>query len=102
MSLSAATQGEQAEPIVSAIEELDRLTDFLNKSLMWPRPRRMRFDSPAVRFDLDELLRVMTDLYEPSMAEKGLKIRLRSVGSLKIEADEALIHRMIAISLTTN
>ena len=33
MSLSSATDGEQAEPIVSAIEELDRLTDFLNKSL---------------------------------------------------------------------
>ena len=30
MSLSAATHGEQAEPIVSAIEELDRLTEFLN------------------------------------------------------------------------
>jgi hypothetical protein len=30
---NAVTQIEQAEPIVSAIEELDRLTDFLNKSL---------------------------------------------------------------------
>jgi len=33
MSLSADPHGEQAEPIVAAIEELDRLTDFLNKSL---------------------------------------------------------------------
>ncbi|MGA9668513.1 MAG: HAMP domain-containing protein, partial [Terracidiphilus sp.] len=33
MSLSAATHGEQAEPIVSAIDELDRLTEFLNQSL---------------------------------------------------------------------
>ena len=33
MSLSTATDGEQTEPIVSAIDELDRLTDFLNKSL---------------------------------------------------------------------
>jgi signal transduction histidine kinase len=32
-SLSSVTQIEQAEPIVSVIEELDRLTDFLNKSL---------------------------------------------------------------------
>jgi len=33
MSLSSAMHDEQAEPIVSVIEELDRLTDFLNKSL---------------------------------------------------------------------
>jgi signal transduction histidine kinase len=96
MSLSAATQGEQAEPIVSAIEELDRLTDFLNKSLDVAEAKADALRLTRSEIDLDELLRVMTDLYEPSMAEKGLKIRLRSVGSLKIEADEALIHRMIA------
>ncbi len=33
MSLSTATDGEQTEQIVSAIDELDRLTDFLNMSL---------------------------------------------------------------------
>jgi len=33
MSLSTGSHGDQAEPIVSVIEELDRLTDFLNKSL---------------------------------------------------------------------
>jgi signal transduction histidine kinase len=42
------------------------------------------------------LLRIMIDLYEPSMSEKGLQIRLRSGGPLTIEADAALIHRMIA------
>jgi signal transduction histidine kinase len=65
MSLSAVMQVEQAEPIVSAIEELDRLTDFLNKSL---------------------------DVAEA----KGLHIRLQSGGPLTIEADAALLHRMIA------
>src|SRR5208283_750573 len=34
--------------------------------------------------------------YEPSMVEKGLQIKLQSVGSVRIEADAALIHRMIA------
>jgi len=38
----------------------------------------------------------MIDLYEPSMSEKGLQIRLHSGGPLLIEADAALIHRMIA------
>jgi signal transduction histidine kinase len=34
MSLSRTENEEQTEPIVSAIEELDQLTDFLNKSLV--------------------------------------------------------------------
>jgi signal transduction histidine kinase len=38
----------------------------------------------------------MIDLYEPSMSERGLQIRLRSAGPLTISADAALIHRMIA------
>ena len=33
MSLTSSTKGEESESIVSAIEEMDRLTEFLNKSL---------------------------------------------------------------------
>ena len=40
--------------------------------------------------------RIMIDLYEPSMSERGLRIKLQSGGPLIIEADAALIHRMIA------
>ena len=96
MSLSAVTQVEHAEPIVSAIEELDRLTDFLNKSLDVAEAKADALRLNRVPVDLDELLRIMIDLYEPSMSEKGLQIRLKSGGQLRIEADEALIHRMIA------
>jgi signal transduction histidine kinase len=96
MSLSAATHGEQAEPIVSAIDELDRLTEFLNQSLDVAEAKADALRLTRTQIDLDELLRVMIDLYEPSMAEKGLQIRLHSAGSVKIEADAALIHRMIA------
>jgi signal transduction histidine kinase len=95
-SLSAFTQVEQAEPIVSAIEELDRLTDFLNKSLDVAEAKADALRLNRAPLDLDELLRIMIDLYEPSMSEKGLQIRLRSGGPLTIEADAALIHRMIA------
>jgi signal transduction histidine kinase len=95
-SLSAAEHGEQAEPIVSAIEELDRLTDFLNKSLDVAEAKADALRLNRVPVDLDELLRVMIDLYEPSMSEGGLQISLRSGGPLTIEADEALIHRMVA------
>jgi signal transduction histidine kinase len=96
MSLSAVMQVEQAEPIVSAIEELDRLTDFLNKSLDVAEAKADALRLNRVALDLDELLRIMIDLYEPSMSEKGLQISLQSSGPLTIEADAALIHRMIA------
>ncbi len=96
MSLSAATVGEQAEPIAAAIDELDRLTDFLNKSLDVAEAKADALRLARSEIRLDELLRVMIDLYEPSMSERGLQVELISDGSAKILADAALIHRMIA------
>jgi signal transduction histidine kinase len=96
MSLSASTDAEQAEPIVSAIDELDRLTEFLNASLDVAEARADALRLSRTEINLDELLRIMIDLYEPSMAEKGLQIRLRSAGPVSIDADAALVHRMIA------
>jgi signal transduction histidine kinase len=96
MSLSAASERGPAESVVSAIEELDRLSDFLNKSLDVAEAKAdaLRLDRSSV--DLDELLRAMIDLYGPSMSEKGVEIRIRSNGPLFIEADAALLHRMVA------
>ena len=96
MSLSSVSDGEHAEPIVAAIDELDRLTDFLNKSLDVAEAKAdaVRLTRSAV--DLTELLRTMTDLYEPSMSENGLRVHLISNGPVEIFADAALIHRMVA------
>jgi len=96
LSLSAGVHGDQSEPIVSVIEELDRLTDFLNKSLDVAEAKADALRLARGEIDLDELLRTMVELYEPSMSEKSIKISLQSNGPLKIEADAALIHRMIA------
>jgi signal transduction histidine kinase len=96
MSLSATGHGDQAEPIVSAIEELDRLAEFLNQSLDVAEAKADALRLTRTPIDLDELIRAMIDLYEPSMAEKGLRIQFHSLGSATIEADAALIHRMVA------
>jgi signal transduction histidine kinase len=95
-SLSNVRDGENTEPIVSAIDELDRLTDFLNKSLDVAEAKADALRLTPSEIDLDELLRAMIDLYEPSMSERGLQLRFHSEGSLKILADAGLIHRMIA------
>jgi signal transduction histidine kinase len=96
MSLSSSSHGDQAEPIVSAIEELDRLTEFLNQSLDVAEAKADALRLTRTRIDLNELIGVMADLYEPSMTDKGLQIGLHAAGSVTIEADAALIHRMIA------
>jgi len=95
MSLATA-EGEQAEPVISAIEELDRLTEFLNQSLDVAEAKADALRLTLTEIDLDDLFRVMIDLYEPSMSERGLQIKLRSGGPLRITADAALIHRMVA------
>lgn len=96
MSLPAVTDEEQAESIVSAIEELDRLTDFLNKSLDVAEARADALRIKRSEIDLSEVLRSMIDLYEPSMSEKGIEVRLDAADEVKVLADEALLHRMIA------
>jgi signal transduction histidine kinase len=92
----ARGDADQAEPIVSAIEELDRLTDFLNKSLDVAEAKADALRLSPTTIDLDELLRAIVDLYEPSMNERGIHIRLHSAAPVYVTADEGLIHRMIA------
>jgi signal transduction histidine kinase len=95
-SLSATRDGEPSEAIASAIEELDRLTDFLNKSLDVAEARADALRLTRTEIDLDELLRAMVGLYEPSMSERGLKLALVSDGPLRMAGDAGLLHRMIA------
>jgi len=94
--LSGDLRVEQSEPIVSAIDELDRLTEFLNTSLDVAEAKADALRLSRTEIDLDKLIRRMIDLYEPSMSEKGLQVHLRSAGPVTVLADAALLHRVIA------
>src|ERR1700677_4516808 len=94
--LSGDLKAEQSEPIVSAIDELDRLTEFLNTSLDAAEARADALRLSLTEVDLDEVTRVLIDLYEPCMTDKGLNLQIRSTGPLKVLADPALLHRVIA------
>jgi signal transduction histidine kinase len=97
ISLSEGGQSAQGEPmIVSAIEELDRLAEFLNTSLDVAEARADALRLTRSEIDLDEMMRVMIDLYEPCMSERGLRMQLRSGGAVKVFADAALLHRAVA------
>jgi signal transduction histidine kinase len=94
--LSGDLKVEQAESIVSVIDELDRLTEFLNVSLDVAEAKADALRLSLTEVNLDELIRVMIDLYEPCMSEKGLRMDLHSVGPVTVLADTALLHRVIA------
>lgn len=97
MWLSGTNSEEHMDPIVAAIEELDQLTDFLNKSLDVAEARADALRLTRTEIDLSRLLETMVDLYEPSMTEKGMHIRFSSKAKgIVVVGDEGLIHRMIA------
>jgi signal transduction histidine kinase len=95
-ALASDVSEDHAESIVSAIDELDRLTEFLNTSLDVAEARADALRLSRIEVDLDELVRGMIDLYEPSMNDKGLGVQIRSAGSVKVLADPGLLHRVIA------
>ncbi len=96
VALSKGMRIEEAEPVVAALDEIDRLTEFLNATLDVAEARADALRLSKTKVDLDELVRLMVDLYEPSMSEKGLKVQLRSSGPVTIHADASLLHRVIA------
>lgn len=96
IALSGDFKAEQSEPLVSAIDELDRLTEYLNVSLDVAEAKADALRLSLTEVDLDELIRVMIGLYEPSMSEKGIHVNLRSAGLVTVTADAALLHRVIA------
>ena len=96
VALSGDLRGEHVEPIVSAIDELDRLTEFLNTSLDVAEAKADALRMSPAAVDIDELVRAMVDLYEPCLSEKGISVQLRSAGPVGVSADAALLHRVIA------
>lgn len=95
-ALSDPASADSTEPIVSAIDELDRLTEFLNTSLDVAEAKADALRLSRTEVDLDELVRGMINLYEPCMSEKGLGIEIRSAGRVRVLADPALLHRVFA------
>ena len=95
-ALASGVTEDPAESIVSAIDELDRLTEFLNTSLDVAEAKADALRLSRTEVDLDELVRSMIDLYEPSMSEKGIGVQIRSAGSVKVLADPGLLHRVMA------
>lgn len=96
LALLADHESSLTDPVASALEEVDRLSDFLTKSLDVAEAHADALHLRRVPVDLDELLRSMVDLYEPSLTERGLKVLVSSSAGIMVSADPALLHRVLA------
>jgi len=96
LALLADHESSLTDPVASALEEVDRLSDFLTKSLDVAEANANALHLRRAPLDLDDLLRSMVDLYEPSFTERGLKVLLRSSSALMVSADTSLLHRVLA------
>jgi signal transduction histidine kinase len=94
--LPSSRDENQAESIVSCIEMVDRLSQFLTESLDVAEASADALRLNLGDMDLDAALKVLLDLYQPGMIEKGMSISYVSDGPTHIVADAALINRVFS------
>ncbi len=95
-SLSLSARIDPTERIVSAMDELDRLCNFLNTTLDVSEAKADALRLSRVDIDLAKLARAIAEFFEPSIGDKGLALQLRIAGPATVSADLALLHRVIA------
>ncbi len=95
-ALSHSATVDPTERIVSAIDELDRLSNFLNTTLDVSEARADALRLSRTEIDLASLVRAIAEFFEPSISEKGLALHLRIAERAIVLADAALLHRVIA------
>lgn len=95
-ALSPSATADPMECIVSAIDELDRLSNFLNTTLDVSEARADALRLSRTEIDLATLVRAIAEFFEPSISEKGLTLELRTGEMAIVFADAALLHRVIA------
>jgi signal transduction histidine kinase len=95
-ALLPGSSTDPTERIVSAIEELDRLSNFLNTSLDVSEARADALRLSPAEIDLASLVCAIADFFEPSFSERGCSLQVRIAEAVHVSADAALLHRVIA------
>ncbi len=95
-ALMADEPGRIKEPIAAAVEELDQLANLLTTSLDVAEARAGALRMHRTRLGLNQLVHSIVELYEPSLHERAISVRLQCEEGIEIEADAGLFHRMLA------
>lgn len=95
-SLDNASHEELLEAVISAIEMLDQLSQFLTESLDISEASADALRLNKVQVNLQELLSVIVHYYGPSLAAKDISLEYSGSGSTMVSADPGLMHRIMA------
>ena len=95
-SLDGASHEELLEAVISSIEMLDHLSQFLTESLDISEANADALRLNQVEVNLQELLSSIVDYYRPSFAEKDLSLEYGGSGPTMVRADAGLMHRTMS------
>lgn len=95
LALMSSSLGEKEEAIVHAVEDLDRMSVLLSTSLDVAEANADALRIRKETVSLDETLQSLVELYEPSFAQCGLKLRFQVAEPVRVEADPVLLQRTL-------
>jgi signal transduction histidine kinase len=95
-SLDSPSREELLDVVISAIDMLDHLNQFLTESLDISEASADALRLNQVQVNLQHLLTAIVDYYGPSFVEKDLSLELGGSGSTIVTGDAGLMHRMMA------
>lgn len=102
LAMMSGEPSVKEEAIISAIEEIDRLSALFSMSLDVSEASADALRLRRERLDLEYTVRSLVELYEPSFAQCGLTLSLRATGPVWIEADPSLVQRTVSNLLENN
>jgi signal transduction histidine kinase len=95
LSLLQNEYGNWSEPVAAALEEVDRLSEFLNRYLDVSEAKADALRLRTEPIEFRSLVETMIELFLPSMSEKELTVELNGTGTFWISADRTMIQRML-------
>lgn len=87
--------GSWSDPVASALEEVDRLTEFLNRYLDVSEAKANALRLRPEPIEFLSLVETMIELFLPSMNDKGLTLELTGTGVFWMNADKTMMQRML-------
>jgi len=96
VALSTSDEGGWREHVAEAIDELDRLSHFLNTSLDLAEAEAGALHLNRERLNFSALVRQQLDLYQPALAAHNHALIAELEDHVFIDGDLSLIHRIVS------
>jgi two-component system heavy metal sensor histidine kinase CusS len=89
------SEEEYRSALGSFLDECDRLTRLINSLLLLARAADPRRELVTDTVDVTAELKIALEFYEAAASEKGVELRVRAEGDLRIQADRTLVQQAI-------